>query len=332
MKDANGNVATNFGGSVTFSQTTGSGSLTGLGSVNAVSGVATISLTGNAAGSVTIKATASSIDSNTLTFNVIAGALNKFAIANISSPQTAGSAFGITITAQDANSNTVPSFTNTVNLSTTAGAITPTVSGAFAAGVRTENVTVTQAGLGKTITATRTGGGETGTSNTFDVNAGALAKFAISNISTQTAAVAFSVTITAQDANNNTVTGFTSTVDLSTNAGTISPVVSGAFVSGVRTESAVSVTLAGTGKTITAKRTGGSETGTSNSFTVNAGALNHFAVEAAGGGNIGSHTVGVASISREQRKTWPTIPSPAMMPTATRHKSPPAGLCRQVAD
>ena len=56
----------------------------------------------------------------------------------------------------------------------------------------------------------------------------------------------------------------------------------------------MSVTLAGTGKTITAKRTGGSETGTSNSFTVNAGALNHFAVEAAGGGNIGSHTVGVA--------------------------------------
>ena len=215
VKDANGNVATNFGGSVTFSQTTGSGSLTGLGSVNAVSGVATISLTGNAAGSVTIKATASSIDSNTLTFNVIAGALNKFAIANISSPQTAGSAFGITITAQDANSNTVPSFTNTVNLSTTAGAITPTVSGAFAAGVRTENVTVTQAGLGKTITATRTGGGETGTSNTFDVNAGALAKFAISTISDpQTAGTAFGITITAQDANSNTVPSFTNTVNL----------------------------------------------------------------------------------------------------------------------
>ena len=159
-----------------------------------------------------------------------------------------------------------------MNLSTTAGAIAPTVSGSFVAGVRTQNVTVTQAGTGKTITATRTGGTETGTSNTFDVNAGALAKFAISNITTQTAAVAFSVTITAQDANNNTVTGFTSTVDLSTNAGTISPVVSGAFVSGVRTESAVSVTLAGTGKTITAKRTGGSETGTSNSFTVNPGA------------------------------------------------------------
>src|SRR5947199_6767146 len=114
---------------------------------------------------MSMKFSPSSIESNSVPFTVDAGALNKFAIANISSPQTAGSAFGITITAQDANSNTVPSFTNTVNLSTTAGAITPTVSGAFAAGVRTENVTVTQAGLGKTITATRTGGGETGTSN-----------------------------------------------------------------------------------------------------------------------------------------------------------------------
>src|SRR5207249_2101464 len=125
---------------------------------------------------------------------------------------------------------------------------------------------------GKTITATRTGGTETGTSNTFDVNAGALAKFAISTISDpQTAGTAFGITITAQDANNNTVTGFTSTVNLSTTAGTISPAVSAVFASGVRTES-VSVTQAGTGKTITATRTGGSETGTSNSFTVNPGA------------------------------------------------------------
>src|SRR5206468_10130047 len=100
----------------------------------------------------------------------------------------------ITITAQDASSNTVTSFSGTVDLSTTAGTITPATSGAFSGGVRTETVTVTLAGTGKTITATRTGGSETGTSNTFTVNLGAVEQFVLGTISSQqTAGTAFSL-------------------------------------------------------------------------------------------------------------------------------------------
>jgi hypothetical protein len=97
------------------------------------------------------------------------GALHHFAIGAIGS-QTYATAFPLTVTARDANSNTVTSFAGTVDLSTTAGSISPTISSAFASGVCTQSVMVFQVGAGKTITATRTAGSETGTSAAFTVN------------------------------------------------------------------------------------------------------------------------------------------------------------------
>src|SRR6185369_401552 len=88
----------------------------------------------------------------------------------ISSPQGTGAPFNIGMTAQDQFNNTATNFSGTVNLTTTAGTISPTVSGAFAAGLRTQTVTVSATGTSRTITATRTGGTQTGTSNPFDVN------------------------------------------------------------------------------------------------------------------------------------------------------------------
>src|SRR5204863_8150362 len=133
-----------------------------------------------------------------------------------------------------------------------------TTSSAFVAGVRSESVTVTQSGT-RTITVTRTGGSETGSSGAFTVNPGALDHFNVANPGTQTAGTPFSLSITAQDANNNTVTAFTSTVDLSIDSGSVSPTTSTAFVAGVRSDS-VTVTQSGT-RIITVTRTGGRETG-----------------------------------------------------------------------
>ena len=118
----------------------------------------------------------------------------------------------------------------TIHMTTTAGTIAPTTSGAFVAGVRTQSVTVTGVGSGKTITVTDHGGsGKTGTSAPFTVNVGPLDHFAIASIGTQVAGTSFNVTITAQDAGNNTVTGFNTTAALSSGDGDLTPTTSGSF-------------------------------------------------------------------------------------------------------
>src|SRR6185503_17589470 len=118
--------------------------------------------------------------------------------------QTAGTSFNIKVTARDQFNSTATSFTSTVNITSTgtlsAGGGTTAV---FVAGVLTSHsVTISNTG-NFTITATRTSGGaQTGTSNTFDVNPGPLASFAVTNtsdgpIGTQTAGTAFNIKVRA---------------------------------------------------------------------------------------------------------------------------------------
>ena len=237
----------------------------------------TPSIAGTSTFTIQVSDNVSGTASKTFDLTVNPGTLDHFAIATISSPQTAGTAFNLVMTAQDANNNTVTSYTGTVSIGLSSGTIAPTTSGAFIAGELTESVTITTAGTGKTITVND--GLITGTSNSFDVDPGTLHHFAIGAISTpQVAGTGFSVSVTAQDANNNTVTGFTGTVGFTTNAGTIAPTTSDAFVLGTLTQS-VTVTQAGVNKTVGVDD-GSLHTGTSNTFTVDPGVLHHFAIGA----------------------------------------------------
>src|SRR5205823_864288 len=97
--------------SVAFAKTAGSGNVSGLTSVTASGGVANITVTGTTAGSVTITASSGALapgTGNPVTFTVVASAtVDHFAFDPISSPQTAGTPFNVTITAQDAGNNTV---------------------------------------------------------------------------------------------------------------------------------------------------------------------------------------------------------------------------------
>jgi len=101
--------------------------------------------------------------------------VNAFVFSVISSPQNAGSAFSITITAKDANGNTVTNYNGSNNLTVSLGAISPTSTTTFAAGVWTGLVTLSQAGTG--ISISTNGGGKSGTSNMFSVNPGDLVLF-----------------------------------------------------------------------------------------------------------------------------------------------------------
>ncbi|MCX6229266.1 MAG: hypothetical protein NTV75_08870 [Bacteroidia bacterium] len=174
-QDANGNPASvTSATTITLSKGTGAGSLSGTltGTISSGSSSVTIATpVYSAADIMTLTASATSgmtglaaVTSGNITFS--AGALDHFAISTISSPQTAGTAItGITLTAKDANNNTVTSFTGAVTYTGTAG-ITGT-SAAFTAGqLNGVSVTPTNVGTGKTLIVT--GSTKTGAA-TFDV-------------------------------------------------------------------------------------------------------------------------------------------------------------------
>ncbi len=104
--------------------------------------------------------------------------LNHFVFSTISSPQTAGMAFSLTITAQDQYNNTVTSYNGTPKLSALSSIISPRITtGAFSNGVWTGSVTVTKTYPSDSITAMDSG--KIGTSGAFNVVPAALVRFEI---------------------------------------------------------------------------------------------------------------------------------------------------------
>src|ERR1035437_4560358 len=98
---------------------------------------------------------------------------------------------------------------------------------------------------------------------------GALDHFTFKTIGTQIVGIAFPDTMYAKDQFATTITGFTSSANLSINAGnTISPIATGNFIGGVKTLNVTVTGATGPGKAITATYSG--HTGTSNTFQLNA--------------------------------------------------------------
>ncbi|MCL5036183.1 MAG: PQQ-binding-like beta-propeller repeat protein [Chloroflexi bacterium] len=272
-QDANNNTVTSFTSTASLTDTTGTLSPTTTTAFTAGVWTGDVAITKSEAG-VSVTATASGKSGTGNQFDVNPGVLDHFDVSNIISPQTAGQAFSVTLTAQDANNNTVTSFTSTADISDTTGTLSPTTTTAFTAGVWTGDVAITKSEVGVSVTATASG--KSGTSSQFDVNPGVLDHFDVSNIaSPQTAGQEFSVTLTAQDANNNTVTSFTSTASLADTTGTINPITTDTFTAGAWTGS---VTITGAQPDVQITATASGKSGTSNQFDVNPGPLDHFTV------------------------------------------------------
>src|SRR5438477_465365 len=283
IQDSAGNTITTGADStlsVTFAKTTGTGSVTGVGSVNAVAGVANITITGATAGSVTIGASGGSLAAGTgnpITFTVVANTtVDHFAFATISSPQTAGTPFNITITAQDAGDNTVTGYSGNgfkVKLTSTGNLVgAPVTTPAFTNGVLTnDSVTITNAG---NFTITATDSPATGMSNSFQVNAGAASKLAFLQQPTATSAgqtITPAVTVHIQDANSNPTTSTASValaIQNNPSSGTLSGTTPVAAVNGVATFSDLSINKGGTGYTLQAT-SAGLTSATSAAFTIN---------------------------------------------------------------
>ena len=237
----------------------------------------------DAQGPVTLAATdgthsTSSTGGAGVSLTVSPASLDHF-IFTLATPQTDGVAFTNTntLTAQDAYNNTISTFnasTNNVTISTTLSGAISGLSGTnkltsasdFSSGIANLNLKYTGTTGSGTFTATSATGSKTGTSNSVTISIGGLDHFVISAISSpQTVGTPITgITLTAQDAGNNTVTSFTTTVTYSGTAGITG--TSASFSSGQLTGVSVTPAVAGSSETFIV--TGSSKTGTA-TFNVN---------------------------------------------------------------
>jgi|LSQX01.1.fsa_nt_gb hypothetical protein len=206
-------------------------------------------------------------------------------------PKTAGTPFTVRVAAQDASGNLVPGYTGTVSLTSTA--FSGTVTASITTGGYVDNVTITPtlAGTDRRITAVDSRVTTANASGDFTVLAGPLNKFGVTMSGDTTALSAadkiadkaFQVRVSAQDQWGNTVTTYTGTVALTSNAfaGTVNATVStGGFVDGI----SITPTVVGTNdRFISASQGSITTANASGNFTVKSGVPDKFVVTMSGG-------------------------------------------------
>ncbi len=172
-------------------------------------------------------------------FRVGPGPVDRFEVAQVPSPQTAGQAFTLSCTAIDAWDNLATGFIGVVNLTDSTGTVEPVQSGTFSAGTLDQPVAITRAGPAVFVTVDD-GQSHTGQSAPFEVVAGPLDHFAVGPVSNFVAiSTVFDLPISARDEYGNLVSAFSGTVQIQDLTGTIQPALSGQFSEGLRTEAVV---------------------------------------------------------------------------------------------
>jgi uncharacterized delta-60 repeat protein len=166
----------------------------------------------------TYKANDGSLDSNvaTVTLTITPVAATHFLVTAPSSSSTAGSAFNVTVTAQDADNNTATGYTGTIHFTSSDPLATVPADYTFTSadnGQHTFTNGVTLATAGKqTVTATDTGTSSVTGAATVSVAAAAATGFSLAAPATSTAGTALTITVTAYDPYGNVATGYTGTV------------------------------------------------------------------------------------------------------------------------
>ncbi len=200
---------------------------------------------------------------------VSAGVATHLSVDTIAS-QTAATGFDVVVNSVDAlgtSVNVTQDTGVTLSLKTGTGSVGGTVSGTITSGTNTvtiSGVTYDTAESGVVLTATRTSGDTLAAvdSNAFVVSAGTATKLAVSTIADQGQNVAFSVTVTAQDANDNTATVSVDTaisLTKKTGTGTLGGTTTGTISAGSSSVTITGVTYdtAEGGVELTATRTSG---------------------------------------------------------------------------
>jgi uncharacterized repeat protein (TIGR01451 family) len=270
-RDVANNPATGYTGTVHFTSTDGTAVLPSDSTLT--NGTGTFSVTLNSAGNHTVTATDTVSAGITGTSGTIAVASLHFAV---SAPPAAlpGSSFNFTVTALDVSNNVVTGYAGTVHFTSSDGLAVLPADSTLTNGTGTFSATLNTPGS-RTITATDTvTPGINGTSSPITVPA---LHFVVSAPATTTAGSAFNVTVTALDASNSTVTGYSGTVHFTSTDGAAVLPADSTLTNGTGT---FSVTLKTAGnRTITAKDTvDPTITGTSSPVAVSPGPTTNLAI------------------------------------------------------
>jgi hypothetical protein len=286
LVDADGNPAAGGGVTIAAAIASGGGTLAGTVTANTnASGVATfadLSIEGTA-GNRTLGFSATGLTGAT-SATIAVGAGPASALSFTVQPSNAVASAPITPAVQvsvvDDFGNVVTaasdSITVAIGSNPSGGTLSGTVTVAATSGVASfPTLAINLVGSGYTLTAA-SGSLAGATSSAFDVSHGPLDNFLVEAtgggpIGNQLAGTPFNVRVTARDALNNTVANFTGTVGFSsTPSGGISAgATSAAFSAGVLASHGIAFGTPGA-HTLTATRISGSESGTSNSFDVQA--------------------------------------------------------------
>jgi hypothetical protein len=226
-------VATGFTGSISAALRSNPGNdvLNGTLMLSASGGVVTFSnlLLNKAANGYSLLVSPTGLSAVTSSsFNVVAGAASQLIVSTLPPASvTAGSPFGLAITAEDAQGNPASNFTGSVTLALANNPGTSTLGGTLSttasSGVATFSaLTLNMAASGYTLEVSSNGLAPATTSG-FNVVAGAATQLVITTPppATVTAGSALAYTVAAEDAQGNVVTSFNGTlsVTIGTNPG-----------------------------------------------------------------------------------------------------------------
>ncbi len=212
-------------------------------------------------------------------FAVLPGDVDHIRIDTIDSPQIAGSEFNLRAVAEDRNGNLVP-LDLQVTLTDKSGTISPTTA-YFRDGRLSVNVLITTVMSGDTITIDGGDAHTLATSNPFDVISDlAVDHFDVRILSDPAnirAGVPVTYEVVARNPAGNVVDSFNYSVSITDLTGSISPNRTARFQNGYLKDSFVIMRTASSDRIFI---TGGGARGVSEEFSVGAGALDHFEIDA----------------------------------------------------
>ena len=278
--DAFSNTATGYAGTVHFTSSDGSAVLPADSTLTA--GVGSFSVTLKTAGTQSVTATdtvTASITGAQSGIVVNPAAATTLVVSGFPSPDVAGVAHTVTVTARDQYGNTATGYTGKVHFTSDDSAAVLPANATLTAGVGTFSVTLKTVGT-RSITATDTvtpsiSGAQSGI--VVDPSTSATSLVVSGFPSPDLAGVAHTITVTAKDQFGNTATGYKGTVHFTSNDGAAVLPANATLTAGVGTFS-VTLKTAGT-RTITATDTvTASLKGSQNGIVVNPAALSKLVV------------------------------------------------------